>query len=118
MKDNEKIGGRIKALRERIAMTKSELARQSGVSTTAVWNWEEHGRVARGETLEKAAKALGVSQLYLVTGEEKHRVAPPTVSTNGARTVAVIIEDARTEIANITGVPLSNVRLNVEFVSQ
>ena len=117
MKNNKEIGGRIKALRERIAMTKAELARQSGVSTTAVWNWEEHGRVARGETMERAAKALGVSQLYLVSGGEEHRPAPPVSSTNGARTVAVIIEDARGEIAKLTGMPLANVKLNVEFVS-
>ena len=116
MKQHGEIGKRIKALRERFGMSKSELARHCKVTTTAVWNWEENGRVARGETLALAAKALGVSLHYL-TGHEA--AAPASAqSSNPTRTVASIIEDARSEIATITGVPLSNVRLNVEFMSQ
>ena len=114
MKGNAEIGKRIKALRESQGMSKSELARRCGVTTTAVWNWEENGRVARGETLDLAAKALGVSQRYLISGEGTHILAP---SSSSVRTVATIIDDARNEIANITGVPLNQVRLNVEFVS-
>ena len=115
MSNNHGIGKRINALRTSLGMSKSELARRCHVTTTAVWNWEENGRFPRTEALNLAADALGVSPAFLVAGADSQPPVPPATPT---RSVAVIIEDARSEIATITGVPLTNVRLNVEFLSQ
>ena len=114
MKRTYEIGKRIKELREAIGISKSALARKCEVTTTAVWNWEENGIIPRSETFTLVAKALGVSEASLRMGAD---TVVPSVS-RPARTVAAIIEDARSEIASITGMALGNVRLNVEFVSQ
>jgi len=114
MKKDLEIGSRINWLREDNDLSKSELARKCGVTTTAVWNWEKNGIVPRFETFELLAKALGVSATFLRTGVDEPAPEPTSLPT---RTVAVIIDEARNEIAAITGVPINNVRLNVEFLS-
>ena len=91
----------------------SEVARRCGVTTTAVWNWEETGVVPRSAAFALAAKALGVSETYLRTGIDS---SIPSAGQS-ERKVAVIIEAARAEIAEVTGVALKNIRLNVEFLS-
>jgi transcriptional regulator with XRE-family HTH domain len=106
------IGNRIQELRERLGLSKSALARKCGVTVTAVWNWEKNGIVPRSEAFALVAEALGVSEMFLRSGADTAAPAKPV------RTVASIIEDARGEIASITGMPLTNVRVNVEFVSQ
>jgi transcriptional regulator with XRE-family HTH domain len=106
------IGHRIKALRERLGLSKSKLALMCCVTTTAVWNWEENGIVPRSEAFKLAAAALGVSESYLRTGDGNGAPSNPTM-----RTVAMILDEARNEIATITGVPLSDVYLKMEFVS-
>jgi transcriptional regulator with XRE-family HTH domain len=122
MKRNDQIGKRIKQLREAKGLSKSDVARRCHVTTTAVWNWEENGIVARSETFALLASALGVREDFLRTGEGPPN---PPAHTDGQtpaalapRSVAAVIEQARSEIADITGVALSNVRLSVEFSSQ
>lgn len=112
MKTSNGISQRIKDLRKSRGLSKSELARKTGVTPTAVWNWEDTEVVPRGETFGLVAQALGVSETYLRTGEGSAASAAPL-----GRTVATIIEEARNEIAAITGITVNNVRLNVEFVS-
>ncbi|HKB96602.1 MAG TPA: helix-turn-helix transcriptional regulator [Rhizomicrobium sp.] len=113
MSTRPEIGKRIKKLREDLKMSKSELARQSGVTTTAVWNWEENGIIPRYETFVKAATALGVTEIFLRTGEPAF--APKAAAI--VRNVREIIEDARLAIADILGVPLEKVSLKLEFSS-
>ena len=112
MANTSEIGSRIKVLREGLGLSKSKLASMCGVTTTAVWNWEENGIVPRSEAFKLAAAALGVSESYLRTGDGS---GPAPASA--ARTVAMVLEDARSEIAAITGFPLSDVHLRMEFVS-
>src|SRR5258708_1715993 len=116
MKRNVEISRRIKELREERGMSKSELARQCDVTTTAVWNWEENGIVPRFDTFQLLAKALGKSDSYLRTGTDIPSSSGRAGDTS-PRSVAVIIENARTAISESTGVPLDKVRLNVEFAS-
>ncbi len=94
-------------------MSKSELARQSGVTTTAVWNWEENGIIPRYETFVKAATALGVTEIFLRTGLPAF--APKAAEV--IRTIRTIIEEARSEIADIMGVPLDKILLKLEVSS-
>ena len=110
--DGLTIGSRIKGLRVATGLSKSELARMAGVTPTAVWNWEENGIVPRSGAFAMAAIALGVSEAFLRTGTGNTAATP-----SAPRTVAMIIEAARSEIAAVTGIPLNNVRLSMEFVS-
>lgn len=114
MSGDPEIGKRIKKLREDLQMSKSELARRSGVTTTAVWNWEENGIVPRYEAFVKAATALGVTEIFLRTGLPAF-VSPKSVAA--IRSVREVIEDARMAVAEVLEVPLEKVTLKLEISS-
>ena len=105
---NNGIGERIRSIREERGMTASQLARLVGVTPTAVWNWEKNGRLPREGVLSSLAKVLGTSSASLVSG-----------TTQPANfTVAKIIENAKSQIADITGFPPERVKIQVEFVTE
>lgn len=97
------IGDRIAETREARGMNKSQLAKLLKVSPTAVWNWEENGVMPRSTMLSAIAKALGVTEAFLLTGQ----AAAPL-----ARTAADIIASAAAEIAALNGVPTSRVKID------
>lgn len=61
---------RIVSLREGLGMSQKELANLVGVTAPAVTMWESGVRFPRGKALSKLAKALGVSQSYLLDDSE------------------------------------------------
>lgn len=67
---------RIVSLREVLGMSQKELANLVGVTAPAVTMWESGVRFPRGKALSKLAKALGVSQSYLLDDFEEDQ--PPT----------------------------------------
>jgi transcriptional regulator with XRE-family HTH domain len=107
---SEDFGKRIKRLRVAKGLSKSKLAVASGVSPTAVWNWEEKRIVPRSETLAKAATTLGVSESYLRFGSVGAGPVP-------LRTMTAIIDDAKKAIAELNGVSPDSVRVKVEIGS-
>lgn len=116
MDATRRIGHRIRQLREAKNLSKSELARRCNVSTTAVWNWEENGIVPRAETFTQLASALGVKEAFLRFGDSPEEQSPS--SAVAPRSVATIIQEAREEIAFLTGMDVTQVTLNVEFSSK
>jgi transcriptional regulator with XRE-family HTH domain len=62
------IGSQVQALRIAQGMNKTALANRLGVSTTAVWNWEEENTTPRPHLVPKIAEALGVSVQSLLKG--------------------------------------------------
>jgi transcriptional regulator with XRE-family HTH domain len=59
---------RIKTLRAQKAITSTALAKVTGVSPAAIWQWEHSGVVPRRPTLAKLAATLRVSENFLLTG--------------------------------------------------
>jgi transcriptional regulator with XRE-family HTH domain len=106
-------------------MSQAELARQVGLSTAAVWNWETKGRVPRPQVLAKVAKALGVSEQYLAEGHEGANISHSLTTTAIQRasetapaqgpeqvsTVAELVERTRQRIAELTGFDLDQIKL-------
>jgi transcriptional regulator with XRE-family HTH domain len=70
VKEGQRIGGRIRRLREQMGISKSELARRLRVTPTAVHNWEENGVMPRLEMLIAIEKVLEVDIMDLVSKEE------------------------------------------------
>lgn len=71
---------RIRTLRAQKAITSTALAKVTGVSPAAIWQWEHSGVVPRRPTLAKLAATLRVTENYLLTGvpgEEPAYAAPP-----------------------------------------
>lgn len=63
-------GARIAKARENRSLGQAELARALGVSTTTAWRWENEGTPPRGRHLGDLAEALGVTEHWILTGEE------------------------------------------------
>ena len=104
------IGKRIQHAREAKNMTASKLAREVEVTPTAVWNWEQNQIAPRAPLLSKVAACLGVSEEFLRTGKED---LPETQLKS--ESVAEMIENTRTKIAEATGFPLEQVKLHLEL---
>lgn len=96
------LGDRILDTRAQRGMSQSQLGKMLKVSSTAVWNWEQNGVTPRPAMLAKIAKALGVSEIYLLTGSD----AP-----GATKTAAQIIQAAAEQIAALNGVPVNRVHI-------
>jgi transcriptional regulator with XRE-family HTH domain len=77
----------------------------------AVSNWK-NGTIPRPDALARIAQVLGVDQQFLLSGATEPQIRQRT------RTVAQIIDEARREIAAISGMPLDRVRVRVEYDSE
>jgi len=97
------VGSRIEETRKARGMAKCQLSKLVKVSPTAVWNWEENGVMPRPRTITAIAKALGVTETFLLTG---HAALP------ASRTASDIIVAAAAEIAALNGVPTSKVHID------
>jgi transcriptional regulator with XRE-family HTH domain len=84
---NEQFASRVRTLRAQRAIAQSSLAKATGVSPAAIWQWEHAGAVPRSQTLFKLAQALGVSTGFLLTGDTNaaaaaEMVEPPVSRSN------------------------------------
>jgi transcriptional regulator with XRE-family HTH domain len=129
MSSEDTVGKRIRDCREALKISQSELAKLVGLSPAAIWHWESKGRVPRRKTLARLAGALKVSERYLSEGknggdlllEERatkvrpgHAVIEQAVPSSW--TMAAEIEKTRTRIAELTGVELTRIKLQLTFV--
>jgi transcriptional regulator with XRE-family HTH domain len=106
---NKGLGDRIAEARERRGFSASELARLTGVTPTAVWNWEKNGTKPRPDAIAAIAKCLGVDERWLLTGS-----ASP--STQETQKVPEIVSRAELAIATVLGFPVERVKLRLEVV--
>lgn len=99
------IGTRIKTTREARGMSAAQFAKLVGVSSTAVFNWENHSMEPRTASLANIARALGVSTNYLQTGEEDDEPAFDSA--------LVILDRAKKELA--ASLRVAPESINLEF---
>lgn len=63
-------GNKLKAIRALRGVTQAELAQSSGVSPTAIAEYETGKRDLRADTIRKLCESLGVQVRYIVDGTE------------------------------------------------
>jgi transcriptional regulator with XRE-family HTH domain len=63
-------GAKLRAIRAIRNMTQAQLALKSGVSPTAIAEYEKDKRDLRSDTIRKLCDALGVQVTYTVNGTE------------------------------------------------
>lgn len=63
-------GSKLRAIRALVGITQAELAEKSGVSPTAIAEYERDKRDLRADTIRKLCDALGVSVTYRVGDTE------------------------------------------------
>ncbi len=69
-KNNSLIGSRIREHREKLNLTRPELAKAVDVSLSALQGWEMNEREPQASMIITIAKELKVTPNYLLTGEE------------------------------------------------
>ena len=85
-------GKRIAALREKNALTASDLARLTNVTPAAVWQWEKNGTQPRRDVIQKIASHLKVS-ISDLTGEPAPVESLPTPGVRGDQLGDYPLED-------------------------
>ncbi|MBN3344876.1 helix-turn-helix domain-containing protein [Pectobacterium brasiliense] len=81
-------GTRLKSLRKDRKITQGQLGKVVGVSDVTVGYWEKDQNKPGGESLTKLAKYFGVSETFLITGNEgKPNVSPAAL---GAMRIPII----------------------------
>ena len=109
------IGARIRELRQRRALTVTELARRVNVTIACVSQWEHGKRPPAQKLVTRLAEALHTHVAYLLTGEGDPEIIPePGQFTIPAAAIDVIAH-ARKMIANELGVPLGAVRVQISI---
>ncbi len=68
--DSKEIGGKVSALRGKLDMTATELARRVGISQAQISRLENGKQGFRSYTLNRIAKALGVKPIYFFLEKE------------------------------------------------
>lgn len=63
-------GSKLRAIRALRGITQAELAKRTGVSPTAIAEYERDKRDLRSGTIRKLCDALGVQVKYIVDGTE------------------------------------------------
>lgn len=61
-------GSKLRAIRSLRGITQAQLAEKSGVSPTAIAEYERDKRDLRADTIRKLCEALGVTVTYTVDG--------------------------------------------------
>lgn len=105
----EGLGARIRKLRESRGWTQDQLARQAGLSKSAISEVESEVTQPRGPNLIRLATALGASIDYLLTGKA-HAAAPPPSVINVPSELA--------EVARTLALPYQYVELLLQFNGQ
>lgn len=70
---------RIKSTRVSLGLSQAILAKKTGVSQPTVANWETGSHIPRQAVLEKIAKALNVSALWLLSGTRESDDIPASL---------------------------------------
>jgi transcriptional regulator with XRE-family HTH domain len=113
-RDMEAFAKRLRKTRLARDMTQENFAAQVGVTTQTAWSWEKHRSRPNPERMSKIASVLAVTEMFLRIGADAIADAPKEVAPGS---LTSMIEEARQKFASLVGIPPSQVRLSVEFLS-
>lgn len=108
------MGDRIRDVREERGFSASDLARLTGVTPTAVSNWENRGRTPRAGAMASICKVLGVSESYIVSGKGALSVSKVT-PVQVEKQIDSQLEIAGAAIAGILGVGADRLRVRFTY---
>lgn len=93
--DAATFGDRVTGAREARGMTRRELADRLGVRVKTLESWEEDRADPRANKLQMLAGVLGVSLMWLLTGEGDGLEAPPDSDGAAANEVRSVLSETR-----------------------
>lgn len=93
-------------LLQKYGVTPYKVAKEAGVTQTALSNWKSGRSTPSTKTLQKIADYFGVTLDYLTTGKERPREQSPGLTTRDKRDIAKDLDRIMEEIANEEDGPL------------
>ncbi len=98
-------GDRLAAAREAAGLSQAELAARLGVKTRVIEHWEADAKEPRANRLQMLAGMLGVSLMWLLTGEGDGVEAPSETEEADANVRGVLAEirELRAAMSAMTG---------------
>lgn len=90
-------------LLQKYDVTPYKVAKDAGVTQTALSNWKLGKSVPTTKTLQKLADYFGVTIDYLMTGEESGDATAKTLTTKDEKDIIKIIEQTRMQLLNQEG---------------
>ncbi|HUF85846.1 MAG TPA: helix-turn-helix transcriptional regulator [Thermohalobaculum sp.] len=91
-------GDRLTLAREAQDMNQEDLARRLGIRLQTLRNWEDDRSEPRANRLQMLAGVLGVSMIWLLTGEGE---GGPAVGAGEARSISVELSSLLNEIREL-----------------
>ena len=113
MMDRNRLGYKIRELRQARGLSKSEFSRRVGVTPTAVHNWEENGVVPRQELMGEIAKVLMVAPEGLMDPPSKD--TGPDLDSAIDADPQTILKECRAAIASAYRVTSSQVEIAIRL---
>lgn len=104
------LGAKIRAGRKKIGMTGGELAAHIGVTPQAISSWETGTTAPSSEFLPEVCRLLGLDADGVATAVVSQQQRPKLK-------VQDVLDDARSQIAQISGASYEAVRLRLEITS-
>jgi len=100
--DAATFGDRLAGAREAAGHSQATLAKQIGVKTVTIQAWENDLKEPRANRLSMLSGLLGVSLVWLLTGEGDGPEEPTTVQTDDADVAAILgkMRKLRTEMSH------------------
>ena len=98
-------GDRLAAAREAAGLSQADLAQRLGVKTKVVEHWEADAKEPRANRLQMLAGMLGVSLMWLLTGEGDGVEMPDEAAAEAAQVKGVLAEirELRAAMSAMTG---------------
>lgn len=90
--DAATFGDRLAAARDAAGMTQGDLARRLGVKLKTLQSWENDVAEPRANRLSMTAGLLGVSMVWLITGEGEGLPAPEEAAAAGPDLNAILLD--------------------------
>lgn len=113
---DETLGQRLRRLRELRGLSLLTIAGRIGVTSPAVWKWENGKARPRSKYIEPLATVLRVSIEELLNGGRPGLgKAPGGLSEKARPDLGEVIEQCKHRIAEAAGTSPSSIRISVEF---
>jgi len=93
--DSKAIGKKIGALREKLGITTTELAKRVGISQAQISRLENGKQGFRSKTLDRISKALGVKPIYFFIEREGSGRAADAAPVYGLEAGGTLVEALR-----------------------
>ena len=90
-------------LLQKHGVTPYKVAKEAGVTQTALSNWKSGRSTPSSKTLQKIADYFGITVDYLMTGKDNHKEKAPELTGRDERDIEKILNNTREQLLSQEG---------------